>query len=140
MLFPEPVGPVTSSAADAIARRPGQIYLPYVITSGVPLLVWAAVLAVLAFGLIEVVRWLRTPQLRGEADYQDQAATFRDPLIEPRNHWYWSGLSPSGTSNGGSSVAPSCSVRSHMSATSSVLASASGRSANVVAISSGVFR
>jgi hypothetical protein len=88
------VGPVTSSAADAIARRPGQIYLPYVITSGVPLLVWAAVLAVLAFGLIEGVRWLRTRQLCGETDYQDQAAAFRDALIEPRNHWYWSGLSP----------------------------------------------
>ena len=88
------VGPVTSSAADAIARRPGQIYLPYVITSGVPLLVWAAVLAVLAFGLIEVVRYLRTRQLRGETDYQDQAAAFRNPLIEPENHWYWSGLSP----------------------------------------------
>ena len=60
------VGPVTSNAADALSRPQGKIYLPYVITSGVPLLVWAAVLAVLAFGLIEGVRWLRTRQLRGE--------------------------------------------------------------------------
>ena len=90
------VGPVTSSAADAIASRPGKIYLPYVITSGVPLLVWAAVLAVLAFGLIEGVRWLRTRQLYGgtAGKYQKQAAAFRDRLTEPDSHWYWSGLSP----------------------------------------------
>ncbi len=90
------VGPVTSSAADAVTRPQGKIYLPYVITSGVPLLVWAAVLAVLVFGLIEGVRWLRTRQLDdGTArEYQKQAAAFRDPLTEPDNHWYWSGLSP----------------------------------------------
>ena len=90
------VGPVTSSAADAIASRPGKIYLPYVITSGVPLLVWAAVLAVLAFGLIEGVRWLRTRLLPGDTagQYRNQAAAFRDRLTEPDNHWYWSGLSP----------------------------------------------
>ena len=39
------VGPVTSNAAEALARPQGKIYLSYVITSGVPLLVWAAVLA-----------------------------------------------------------------------------------------------
>jgi len=90
------VGPVTSSAADALSRPQGKIYLPYVITSGVPLLVWAAVLAVLAFGLIEGVRWLRTLRLPGDTakQYQNQAAAFRDPLTEPDNHWYWSGLSP----------------------------------------------
>ena len=44
------VGPVTSNAADALARPQGKIYLSYVITSGVPLLVWAAVLAVLRSG------------------------------------------------------------------------------------------
>ena len=91
------VGPVTSNAADALSGPQGKIYLPYVITSGVPLLVWAAVLAVLVFGLIEGVRWLRTRQLdAGEVarEYRDQAAAFRDPLTEPRNQWYWSGLSP----------------------------------------------
>ena len=90
------VGPVTSSAADALSRPQGKIYLPYVITSGVPLLVWAAVLAVLAFGLIEGVRWLRTRRLPGDTaeQYRSQAAAFRDPLTEPDNHWYWSGLSP----------------------------------------------
>ena len=90
------VGPVTSSAADAISSRPGKIYLPYVITSGVPLLVWAAVLAVLAFGLIEGVRWLRARLLPGDTarQYQNEAAAFRDPLTAPESHWYWSGLSP----------------------------------------------
>ncbi len=90
------VGPVTSSAADALSRPQGKIYLPYVITSGVPLLVWAAVLAVAAFGLIEGVRWLRTRRLPGDMarQYQNQAEAFRNPLTEPDNHWYWSGLSP----------------------------------------------
>ena len=90
------VGPVTSNAADALSRPQGKIYLPYVITSGVPLLVWAAVLAVLAFGLIDGGRWLLCRQLPGVTarQYQDQAAAFRDPLAEPRNRWYWSGLRP----------------------------------------------
>ncbi len=38
------VGPVTSDAADGPGAAAGKIYLSYVITSGVPLLVWAAVL------------------------------------------------------------------------------------------------
>ena len=90
------VGPVTSSAADAVSRPGGKIYLPYVITSGVPLLVWAAVLAVLVFGLVEAARWLRTRRLPGKVaeQYQNQAAAFRDPLTEPGNRWYWSGLAP----------------------------------------------
>ena len=90
------VGPVTSDAADALSRPQGKIYLPYVITSGVPLLVWAAVLAILAFGLIEGGRWLLTHQLPHDTaeDYRKEAAAFRDRLTEPDNHWYWSGLSP----------------------------------------------
>jgi hypothetical protein len=90
------VGPVTSNAADALSRPQGKIYLSYVITSGIPLLVWAAVLAVLAFGVAEAVRWLRTRLLPDEVakEYQDQAAAFRTPLTEPRKYWYWSGLIP----------------------------------------------
>ena len=90
------VGPVTSDAADAVAGSPGKVYLSHVITSGVPLLVWAAVLAILAVGLVEAVRWLLARQLpAGTAgDYRDQAAAFRDPLTEPRKYWYWSGLKP----------------------------------------------
>jgi hypothetical protein len=90
------VGPVTSNATDALSRPHGQIHLPYVITSGVPLLVWAAVLAVLAFGLTEGVRWLgqrRLPEPVAQ-QYQNGAMEFRDSLTEPRNAWYWSGLDP----------------------------------------------
>ena len=90
------VGPVTSDAADALSGVPGKIYLPYEITSGIPLIVWAAVLAVLAFGVIEGVRWLRASQLTGDtADkYRKQATAFRTPLTGPREYWYWSGLAP----------------------------------------------
>jgi len=90
------VGPVTSNAAEALSGSPGKIYLPYVITSGVPLLAWAAVLAVVAFGLAEAIRWLRTRQLPEEMaqKYQDRAAEFRNPLTGPERYWYWSGLTP----------------------------------------------
>jgi len=90
------VGPVTSDAAKALSARPGQIYLPNVITSGMPLLVWALVLAVLAFGAVEAVRWLRAIRLPGGeiSDYQADAADFRARLGEPLDVWYWSGLTP----------------------------------------------
>jgi hypothetical protein len=90
------VGPVTSDAADALSQPLGKIYLPDVIASAVPLVVWATALTALAFGVTEGFRWMRTHQLPpGTArDYRDQAATFRDPLTAPRKYWYWSGLSP----------------------------------------------
>jgi hypothetical protein len=90
------VGAVTSDAATALSAKPGQIYLPYLITSGVPLLVWAVVLAVGVFGAVEAVRWLRAGKLPAAmaAEYAKQAADFRDPLAEPLNVWYWSGLAP----------------------------------------------
>ena len=90
------VGPVTSSAAEALSSSPGKIYLPYVITSGVPLLAWTVVLVILAFGLAEGLRWLRTRQLPEAVarQYQDEAAAFRDPLTGPEKYWYWSGLTP----------------------------------------------
>jgi len=90
------VGPVTSNAADALSRPQGKIYLSYVITSGVPLAVWAAILAILLFGLAELGQWLWTRRLPAETagKYQDAAAEYRDPLTEPRNQWYWSGLDP----------------------------------------------
>jgi hypothetical protein len=88
------VGPVTGDAATAVAK--GQLYLPYLITSGAPLVAWAAVLAVVAFVLIEAVRWLLTGQLpAAEAgEYRDQAAQFRGAQTGPRRYWYWSGLKP----------------------------------------------
>ena len=90
------VGPVTSDAAQALSARPGQIYLPYVITSGVPLLVWAVVLAVLAVGAVGAVRWLRTARLPEDTarQYRERAEEFRDAEAGPLDVWYWSGLSP----------------------------------------------
>ncbi len=90
------VGPVTSDAAELLSGTPGHIYLPYVITSGGPLLVWAAVLAVLVFGAAEGVRWWRTRRLPDETarEYRYQAAAFRDPQTGPLTEWYWSGLAP----------------------------------------------
>jgi len=90
------VGAVTSDAATALSAKPGQIYLPYLITSGVPLLVWAAVLALLAFGAAEAVRWLRATKLPATmaATYREQAAAFRAARVKPLNVWYWSGLIP----------------------------------------------
>ncbi|HEY7430934.1 MAG TPA: hypothetical protein VH641_09390 [Streptosporangiaceae bacterium] len=88
------VGPVTSDAAKALSA--GQIYLPNVITSGMPLLVWALVLAVLAFAAVEAVRWLRAVKLPEEMaeEYQERTAEFRTGLSETLNVWYWSGLTP----------------------------------------------
>ena len=60
------VGPVTSDAAEALSAKPGQIYLSNVLTSGVPLLVWAMVLAAGVFGAVEAVRWLRADKLPDE--------------------------------------------------------------------------
>ena len=90
------VGAVTSDAATALSAQPGQLYLPYLITSGVPLLVWAVVLAVVAFGAVEAVRWLWAVTLPAEmaAEYQEDAAKFRAARPELLNVWYWSGLTP----------------------------------------------
>ena len=88
------VGAVTSDAATAVAH--GQIYLPNLVTSGVPLVAWAAVLALVAFAVVEAFRWLLTRTLAAECagEYERDAARFRAPLTEPRKFWYWSGLDP----------------------------------------------
>jgi hypothetical protein len=90
------VGPVTSDAAQALSAQPGQIYLPYVITSGVPLLVWAVVLAILAFAAIEAVRWWRAVKLpeKPAEKYEERTEEFRTGLSKTLNVWYWSGLAP----------------------------------------------
>jgi hypothetical protein len=88
------VGPVTSSQGYAVKH--GQVYLSYVVTSGVPLLAWAVVLAALAFGAVELVRWLlalRLPEAEASA-YRKDADAFRAGLSQTLNVWYWSGLTP----------------------------------------------
>ncbi len=88
------LGPVTSSTAEALAAKPGKIYLPNTITSGMPLLVWALVLAVLAFGAVEIVRWLRAGKLPGDmtAEYQERDARFTTGLSHTLDVWYCAGL------------------------------------------------
>jgi hypothetical protein len=87
------VGPVTSDAAKALSAQPGQIYLPNAITSGMPLLVWAVVLAVLVFAVVEAVRWLREAKLpdKMNEEYQQQAEVFESTLSETLDVWYLSG-------------------------------------------------
>jgi hypothetical protein len=88
------VGPVTSDAADA--ARSHAIYVPYLITSGVPLVAWAAVAVVLVFGLIELGRWWRVrrlPEAMHDA-YRDQARAFVSQQPGTRKIWYEGGLEP----------------------------------------------
>jgi hypothetical protein len=88
------IAPVTTNAAQAVAE--GKIYLPYLIEWGMPLVVWAAVLAIVVFGAAEYVRWrlaCKLPTTVAE-HYKTEAAAFRDPLTGLRKDWYWSGLEP----------------------------------------------
>jgi len=84
------VGPVTSDAADSHA-----IYVPYLITSGVPLVAWAAVVVVVVFGLIELGRWWRARQLPAamREAYGSQAQAFVNRQPGARKIWY-SGVEP----------------------------------------------
>jgi hypothetical protein len=88
------VGPVTSDPAKALSAQPGQIYLPNAITSGMPLLVWALVLAGLVFAAVEIVRWLRTDRLLTSMteQYQQRAGGFETGLSQKLDVWYSAGL------------------------------------------------
>lgn len=90
------VGPVTSNAAAALGRPRGKIYLPYVITSGVPLVVSAAVVAILAFAVAELVRWLRADEIPGgmTLEYEGKAREFVAAQLPGVEGWYWSGFDP----------------------------------------------
>jgi hypothetical protein len=54
------------------------------------------VLAVVAFGVVEAVRWLRAVKLPTDSaeEYEKEARGFRAALAKPLNVWYWSGLTP----------------------------------------------
>jgi hypothetical protein len=97
------VGSVSQNATTAVTH--GQIYLSYVVTSGLPLVAWAAVLAIAVFGLAEARRWWRARELPKQAadKYEQDAEEFIGSLPAARKRWYWSGLkpfSPLGTQNG----------------------------------------
>jgi hypothetical protein len=90
------VGPVTSDAVTALSSQPGQIYLPYLITSGVPLLVWATLLVIALVGAVETVRWWRAGKLPTDMaeEYKNDASAFWAPLAAQLKLWYLSGLPP----------------------------------------------
>jgi hypothetical protein len=87
-------GPVTGDAATA--NQAHAIYLPSVITSGVPLVALAAVAAVLVFGLAVLVRWWQARQLPAamvEA-YRRQAQAFMSRQPGSLKIWYQGGRGP----------------------------------------------
>lgn len=88
------VGPVTSNAADAATSH--SIYVPYLITAGVPLVAWAAVAAVVVFGVVELWRWWRVRQLPAAMHdaYRDQARAFLSRQPDAREIWYEAGDEP----------------------------------------------
>jgi hypothetical protein len=89
-------GSVTNDTATALSAQPGQIYLPYLITSGVPLLVWAMLLVIAVFGVVEAVHWLRADKLPTDMaeEYENDASAFWAPLAARLKVWYLSGLTP----------------------------------------------
>jgi hypothetical protein len=88
------VGPVTGDAA--VAARTHAIYLPYVITSGVPLVALATVAVVLVFGLTELLRWWRAHRLPAAMTdaYRRQAEAFMSRQPGSRKIWYEGGRGP----------------------------------------------
>ena len=95
------VGPVTASASDAAAHA--KIYIPYVITSGVPIVVFAAVVVTVVFLTAEIIRWRlasRLPDKVLEA-YQERANALRASKPEQLKPWYYAGTSPFSPSGDG---------------------------------------
>jgi hypothetical protein len=88
------VGPVTASASDAASHA--KIYIPYVIASGVPIVVFAAVLAAVAFLVAEMIRWRLASRLQEEVvtSYQERTDAFRASRPEQLKPWYYSGTRP----------------------------------------------
>jgi len=94
-------GPVTSNAAAAVSPAHRMIYLPYLITAGVPLAALAAVAAGSAFTVTELARRLRTRHLPAEmrASYQEEVRAHINAQSAQMKGWYQYGLPPSGASH-----------------------------------------
>ncbi len=88
------VGPVTASAGDAAAHA--KIYIPYLITSGVPIVVFAAVVVTAGFLTAELIRWRLASRLPDHvvSEYQERTKAFRASKTGPLRPWYYSGTSP----------------------------------------------
>jgi hypothetical protein len=93
------VGPVTTNGAIAVktaTTNHPKLYLPYLITEGVPLVALAGAAAVLMFGLIILARW-RWPRPIPEAvqdEYRKDATRFVDRKPKALRIWYRSGVPP----------------------------------------------
>lgn len=89
---------VTSDAAHAVEGA--KIYLPYVLAAGVPLAVWAAMMAGVVFAVGE---WLlRTPELPEDIRqaYREQAEIFSNQVPDPIRYWYDYGIGLPGPPDG----------------------------------------
>jgi hypothetical protein len=88
-------GPVTNDSAFAVADY-AHIYLPYVMTAGVPLAVWAAMIVSASFIMIELNPILRAQRLPDNVRraYQEQAETFSNQVPSPVKYWYRHGVVP----------------------------------------------
>ena len=93
------VGPVTTDAATAAGTattKHPQLYLPYLVSIGVPLVALAAGAAVLVFGLIILACWLWVrPIPKAEQNtFRAGAEQFVDAEPETLQVWYRSGVPP----------------------------------------------
>lgn len=91
------VGPVTTDAAAAVSASDPEIYVPYVITVGIPLVALAAVAAGLLFALVEMIRRLSARHipdgdLSGYRNRAEMIMSSQTALLSP---WYWSALAVS---------------------------------------------
>ncbi len=90
------VGPVTSDAAAAVTSKHEAIYLPYLITSGVPLVALAALAAAVVFGVIALASWWRARLIPDPErdEYSKAAQEYGDAQPRLLRPWYRSGLWP----------------------------------------------
>jgi hypothetical protein len=93
------VGPVTTNEAIAVKTATTthpQLYLPYLITDGVPLVALAGAAAVLTFGLIILARWgwPRPVPTAVRKKYREDAKRFVDQKPKALRIWYRSGVPP----------------------------------------------
>ena len=87
-------GPVTGDAALAVSKS--KIYLPYIITAGIPLVAVAALVVGVVFMMARVSQWMRAARLPEEtrSTYFDQAREFMERQTDRMKYWYQCGVMP----------------------------------------------
>ena len=85
-------GPVTGDAALAVSKS--KIYLPYIITAGIPLVAVAALVVGVVFMMARVSQWMRAARLPEEtrSTYFDQAREFMERQTDQMKYWYECGV------------------------------------------------